>query len=72
MEGQSLGTGAGREERDDGQVVNLPFTSVPSPLLAAPDPGRRNAGSHSTDEETEFQRGVTPPPILPGVPQGLC
>lgn len=71
VEGQSLVTGSGREETDDGQVVNLPFTSLPLLFLAAPDPGGRNSDSHSTDEETEVQRSFRPTPLLWGVASGI-
>lgn len=61
VEGQSLVTGSGREETDDGWMVNLRFTSLP--LLFS--------GSHSTDEETEVQRSFRPTPLLWGVASGI-
>lgn len=66
VEGQSLVTGSGWEETDDGKVVNLPFTSLPFLRLATPDPGGGNSGSHPTDEETEVQRSFRAAPILWG------
>lgn len=71
VEGQSLVTSSGREETDDGQVVKLPFTSLPLLFLATPDPGGRNSGSHSTDEETKVQRSFRPTPHFWDVASGI-
>lgn len=55
-----------------GRWSSCPLPPCLPPLLATPDPGRRNSGSHSTDEETEVQTGFTPTPIPSGVHWGLC
>lgn len=41
------------------------------PSLATPDPGGRNSGSHSPDEETEVQGSFRPTPILWRVASGM-
>lgn len=55
VEGQSLVTDSGREETDDGHMVNLPFTSLPLLFFS---------GSHSTDEETEVREASDQLPSL--------